>query len=119
MDPLTDAASIRAFPELAGLMAIRDHNWVFQRVLDDEGHLTQLDGFRCWPTATDAIRIHSATDVIGLRILSGENGIVWTRTGALTDVIAELIELPAPDAPNAPTLVRASAPLLWTPGNPF
>lgn len=112
-----DAAAVRAFPELAGLILLRNAGWLFFPPRTADGELIELDGFLAWPDGwTDAIRIRSTTDVMALRIDGHEPpGVVWERTGSLTQVIDGLVSLPAPGDGSAPRLVRASAPVLWTP----
>ena len=112
-----DAAAVRDFPELAGLILLRNSGWLFFPPRTADGELTEVDGFRDWPYGwIDAIRIRSRTDVMALRIDGHEPpGIVWEQTGNLTQVIDGLLSLPAPDDRSAPRLVRASAPVLWTP----
>ncbi|WP_158852379.1 hypothetical protein [Saccharothrix deserti] len=114
---MSDAAAVRAFPALAGLVAIRDAGWQFvhQRVVD--GVPTEVDGFRLWPDGRhDAIRVRSSTDAMALRADGDEPpGIVWERAGSLSDVVEGLLSLPAPTQRFAPRLIVASAPALWLP----
>ena len=49
------------------------------------------------------------------RAPGGPMAIVWELAGSLSDVVAGLLALPAPDQPTAPRLVRGAAPRLWTP----
>ena len=121
-----DAAAIAAFPELAALVQIRDAGWAFLPPVTVNGAITEIDGLRTWPTGWfDAIRIRSASDVLGIRTDCGDPpGIVWERTGGLVEIIDALIELPPPDARTAPRRVIGAAPRLvivpgprlWTPG---
>ena len=47
---------------------------------------------------------------------SGEQPeLVWDVAGTLTDVVAELLVLPAPSERTAPRLVVGTPPALWTP----
>jgi hypothetical protein len=114
---MSDEAAVRAFPALAGLVAIRDAGWQFvhQRVVD--GVPTEVDGFRLYPDGWhDAIRVRGSTDAMALRADGDEPpGIVWERTGSLSDVVEGLLSLPAPTQRHAPRLVVASAPVLWVP----
>jgi hypothetical protein len=103
-------------PGLALLVDLRDADWVFIHRQDDQG-VDQIDAFRTWPNNyLDAISVRSATDANGLRTITDEHGIVWSRAGTLDDVVHGLLELPTPGARNAPRLVVARAPRLWTPG---
>ena len=97
-----EAAAVAAFPEIEMLLVIRDGGW---RFLPPEPGRDQLDGFRVWPEGwRDGIRIRSATDALGIR-MTPDHEIVWEKAGTLTDVISELLVLPAPDEPDAPRLV--------------
>jgi hypothetical protein len=74
---MSDAAAVRAFPALAGLVAIRDAGWQFvhQRVVD--GIPTEVDGFRLWPDGWhDAIRVRGSTDagLYGVRLYYDRDG---------------------------------------------
>ncbi|GAB3494049.1 hypothetical protein FB471_4062 [Amycolatopsis cihanbeyliensis] len=113
----TDEAAVREFPELVGLIILREAGWRFLPPRPLGGTLTDLHGFRAWPGGwTDAIRVRSPTDVMALRSDGREPpGVVWERTGTLGHVIGELLALPAPNEPSAPRLVRSPAPILWTP----
>jgi hypothetical protein len=114
---MSDDMAVRAFPPLAGLIAIRDSGWKFvhQGVVD--GVPAQVDGYRLWPHGWhDAIRVRSSTDAMALRADGNEPpGVVWERTGTLSHVVEGLLSLPAPHDRLAPRLVRATGPTLWTP----
>lgn len=111
----TDAAAIRAFPELAGLIALIHAGWLFLPPRTTNGEPVEVDGFRARPDGwTDAIRVRSPTDSMALRSDGGEPpGIVWERTGTLIQVVEGLLGLPAPDTRLAPRLVPVRAPRLW------
>lgn len=112
-----DEDAVRAYPALAGLIAIREAGWSFlpPRVVD--GEPVQIEGFRAWPDGwLDVIRVRTDTNAMGLRSDGREPpGIVFERTGSLTHVVEGLLSLPAPGDRLAPRLVRATAPKLWTP----
>jgi hypothetical protein len=113
-----DASAIREFPELIALILIREAGWLFLPLrTDPHGDPTELDGLREWPGGVvDAIRVRSETDSMALRMTFGDPpGIVWETSGTLSDVVSEALALPAPGRPSAPRLVRAPAPVLWTP----
>lgn len=113
--PLEEA--VRRYPRLAGLQTLVDRRWLFITHRDENGRPVHLDGFLCWPgDVTDALSVHSETNAFGVRTLGDENDLVWQRTGTLADVVDGLLELPAPDAPNAPRLVIGRTAPLWTPG---
>lgn len=102
-------------PGLALLVDLRDAEWSFIHRQDDRS-VEQIDAFRAWPNNyLDAISVRSATDANGLRTITDEQGIVWQRTGTLDEVVYGLLELPTPGTRNAPHLVIARAPRLWTP----
>jgi hypothetical protein len=104
------------YPCLQRLYELRNDGWRFQSVLI-AGDLELLAGARSWPDGwSDAIAIRDLTDAKAFRC-DPDGGEVWLREGGLVDVVDALIELPAPDQPSAPRLVRARAPQLWTPGN--
>lgn len=113
---ITEADAVRAYPELAQLAVIRDAGWRFRHLLDDDGQLYALVGARHWPGHTDALWILGRTETYAVRLLAdapgARGGLVWERSGALADTAAALLELPAPDQPGAPTLIRGQAPAL-------
>jgi hypothetical protein len=111
--PISEADAIRRYPELDALRIIRHAGWTFRPRLDESGELVCIDGWRGWPGGCrDAIGIKASTDACAIRLLCGE--MVWDVAGTLTDVVAELLVLPAPSDPTAPRLVMGAAPL-WTP----
>ena len=110
---ISEADAIRAYPELDALRTIRDAGWRFRPRLDRYRNLDGIDGWRDWPGGwRDAIGIRSSTDACAIRLFVDE--LVWDVSGTLADVVAELLELPAPSDPAAPRLAVGSAPL-WTP----
>jgi hypothetical protein len=97
------------------LLELRHCGWQFQPVLVS-GELELLTGARVWPDGwSDAIAIRDLTDAKAFRC-DPDGGAVWLREGGLVEVVDGLMELPAPDQPGAPKLVRARTPKLWTPG---
>jgi hypothetical protein len=110
--PISEAEAIRVHPELDALRTIRDAGWKFPR-LDGADELVAIEGWRDWPGGwRDAIAINAITDACAGRAFGAE--MVWAVEGTLTDVVAELLVLPAPSDPAAPRLVVGTAPL-WTP----
>jgi hypothetical protein len=110
---ISEAEAIRAYPELDALRMIRDAGWVFRPRLDEPGELVGIDGWRDWPGGwRDAIGIGGSTDACAIRL--HVDVIVWDFAGTLTDVVAEVLVLPAPSERSAPRLVVGSAPL-WVP----
>jgi hypothetical protein len=111
---ISEADAIRAYPELDALRTIRAAGWRFRLRLDESGELVGIDGWRDWPGGwRDAIGIKASTDACAIRMFGGE--LVWDVAGTLTDVVAELLVLPAPSERSAPRLVVRTAPGLWTP----
>ena len=104
-----DAAALRECPEVAPLIWLREAGWRFPPLAQDGG----VFGYRLWPEEwADSIRVRSATDCLAIRI-NPLGRVVWEHAGALADVTEGLLGLPSPDAPNAPRLVRGSAPDRW------
>lgn len=103
------------YPELARLVELRHgHGWFFQPV-HVRGELELLAGARVWPDGwSDAIAIRDLGDATAFRC-DPAGGEVWQREGGLVDVADALAELPAPNEPGAPRLVKGTAPRLWTP----
>lgn len=116
---MTGAEAIHAYPELAQLAAIREAGWAFQPFADQHGELVGIVGWHSADEATDALWIFDRTDCRAVRLLTSEpgdpGGIVWDYSGDLATCIGELLALPRPGERTAPRLVRACAPVLWTP----
>jgi hypothetical protein len=113
MAPISEADALRVYPELAALCMIRDAGWRFRPRLDESGELVGIDGWRDWPGGwRDAIGIKASTDACAIRLFV--DVVVWDFAGTLTDVVAELLVLPAPSDRSAPRLAVGSAPF-WTP----
>lgn len=109
------APALAEFPQLGRLVELRAAGWLFFRVRDDAGALTELRGVRVWPGGyADALRLRYVTDATAVRC-DHEGGVLWQRSGTLTDVADGLLGLPAPDRPGAPRLVTAIVPRRWTP----
>jgi hypothetical protein len=110
-----DLLLMQKYPELKRLVELRDGGrWSlqWQQIRADRGLLT---GFRLWPGGwNDAFAVLDVDDAKAFRC-DGDGGEVWGVEGSLTDVLDGLAVLPHPLAANAPRLVRARAPELWTP----
>jgi hypothetical protein len=105
----------QALTQLAQLV---DLGWTFGPAgRSDDGEPVPLIGTRAWPGGwTDAISIRSITDARAWRSTPDDSpGVVWELTGGVESLVRELLDLPAPDQPGAPRLVKAPAPRLWTP----
>ncbi|GGS40382.1 MULTISPECIES: hypothetical protein [Actinokineospora] len=114
--PITEASAVARFPELAQLAALRTAGWRFRPLADDRGGLLCIAGCRCHRLHTDALYVFDRFHVVGVRLLEGDGGgVVWLRDGSdLTEIVRDLIALPAPGEPGAPNLVmRPNA--LWLP----
>lgn len=112
---ITDRAAVALYPELCRLINLRDQRvWQFIPRHHD-GELDLVAGYRVWPRGwSDAIAIANRDDAKGYRC-DPAGGEVWGREGGLVEVIDGLAELPAPDQPGAPRLVRGRARRLWVP----
>lgn len=110
-----DRAALSVYPQLRRLVDLREGGgWFFQPVRV-QGTLELLAGARMWPDGwSEALAICGLGDARAFRC-DPHSGIVWQREGSLIEVIDGLLELPAPDQPGAPRLVKATAPQLWTP----
>ena len=109
--------ALRRYPELRQLASVRDAGWVFRPIQDVDGPLTGIAGSFSRQHYTDAIFIFDRTNVSAARILDDAygGGCVWSKKGAdLQEVISDLLGLPEPGEPGAPSLVKRSR-LLWTP----
>jgi hypothetical protein len=111
-----DQAALRHYPELHRLIELREGGWFFQPV-PVAGELELVTGARVWLDGwSDAIAIRDLGDARAFRC-DPVGGEVWKREGGLVEVIDGLVELPAPDDPGAPRLVKGRAPKLWTPAS--
>jgi hypothetical protein len=113
-----DRAAVALYPNLQRLIDLRHGGWTFQPI-HTSGELVMLAGWRLWPLDwSDAIAIRDLGDAKAYRC-NPDGGEVWGKEGSLLDVLNELIELPEPGQPSAPTLVKGRPPTLWTPGTPL
>lgn len=109
-----EAAALAEFPELQRLIDLREAGWAFLPGFAD-GELIEVRGVHTWPGGwAEAIRIRYTTDAAALRI-DPDGGIVWQCEGTLCEVVDGLLTLPPPSEPDAPRLVIASGPVVWTP----
>jgi hypothetical protein len=113
---IADRAALAAYPQLCRLIELRGGGGWFFRPVQVNGQLELLTGSRVWPLGwSDAMAIRDLGDTKAFRC-DPAGGAVWKHEGGLVDVLDALLELPAPDEPKAPRLVRGKAPALWTPG---
>ncbi|MDQ3577559.1 MAG: hypothetical protein M3443_08140 [Actinomycetota bacterium] len=113
---VTEIEAVRRFPELAELVAIREAGWNFH-LLGGNDDLVGIAASRSREQYTDALFVFDRTHIVANRLVSDAygGGIVWMKEGSdLQEIARELLDLPAPGEPGAPSLViRASS--LWTP----
>ncbi|GGM34484.1 hypothetical protein GCM10012275_02260 [Longimycelium tulufanense] len=78
---------------------------------------------RDWPSYMDAIHVRGEKDATGVRARSdahesqlfADHNVVWKHEGAFVTVVAELLKVPAPGEPGAPTRALAAPSSLWLP----
>lgn len=103
--------------ELRKLQDLITAGWNFLPRVNSDQQLTEIVGVHTWPDGSaDAIRVRYTTDAAALRT-DPDGGVVWQLDGTLVEVVDGLLGLPAPDAPGAPRLVKATTSWLWTPGS--
>jgi hypothetical protein len=115
--PITEADALRRFPELQEFVTVREAGWYFRPIQDSGGELEGIAGSYSRDQYTDALFIFDRTNVSAARVLDDTygGGCVWSKEGSdLQEVVRELLGLPEPGTPGAPTLVKRSS-LLWTP----
>ena len=111
---------VEDFPEVRYVVALRDRGWRFVGIGPDEVAQV-LVGTRAWHGGwTDHFYLRSDTECWAART-THDDGLVWEQSGGLVEVASALLELPAPDQPGAPTMVRARdssprTPGWWLPG---
>ena len=110
-----DRVAVARYPGLRRLISLRDERgWRFM-LRRHHGTLDLLVGYHVWPNGwSDAMAIAAEDDARAYRC-DAAGGEVWGREGSLSDVLDGLFELPAPDQPLAPRLVRGAAHRLWVP----
>lgn len=115
--PINNEDALRRYPELQQLVTVREAGWVFRPIQDEDGPLEGIAGSFSRDQYTDAIFIFDRTYVSAARVLDDAygGGCVWSKEGSnLQEVVYELLGLPEPGEPGAPSLVKRSS-LLWTP----
>lgn len=106
------------YRELQRLADLRDQGgWHFTGQHNVEGdEATFITGVRGWPDGSaDLLVVRNFTEARARRT-NQAGGTVWRLEGGLGEVIDGLLELPAPDDPNAPTRVIGPNPGMWTSG---
>jgi hypothetical protein len=112
-----DAMAVAEFPQLRGLIDLREQGWNLVPVTNANGEILVIQGTRLYLDGwVDVIGVKYITDAQAKRC-NPDGGPVWERTGTLDEVIDALRELPHPLAPNAPRLVLGTTPPLLMPSN--
>lgn len=118
MNPsISEEESLRLYPDLQPLLIARKAGWTFRPIGNDSGELVGISGSYSVQQYTDAIYIFDRTNVTAARVLAEEygGGCVWSKQGAdLQEVVYDILGLPEPGTPGAPSLVKRSS-LLWIP----
>lgn len=115
----TEQAAVALFPELRRVVELRQSGgWVFQPVQVD-GEPELVTGWRVWLVGgwSDAIAIRDRGSARAYRC-NADGDTVWQHEDTLPCVLDKLVELPHPNAPNAPRLVIGQRHRLWVPGMP-
>jgi hypothetical protein len=117
--PTTDTPLLP--PELEALIGLQNAGWRIAPVRDKDGEVTRVDGMHVMPDPFDldadwveVVMVLDAANAKGLR-QNPDGEVVWAREGDVVDVVNGFLDLPKPGEPNAPRLVIAAGPLLWTP----
>jgi hypothetical protein len=110
----SDRTAVALYPELQGLIDIRELGWVFRLELPGnaivvKGLYLHRDGMVHW---ADMLQIRDRTDCAAVR-LNPHRELVWRLTGTLVDIVNGLTELPPPLSPLAPRLVLGTVNTPW------
>ncbi|MQA16687.1 MAG: hypothetical protein GEV09_21905 [Pseudonocardiaceae bacterium] len=83
---------------------------------DEHGEIVTLEATRIYADHIETVLIHDEHDALAARCRDEDDpAVVWHRTGSTADVIADLLDLPAPGTRSAPSLARAMPTDLWVP----
>jgi hypothetical protein len=111
---ITEADALRTYPELAKLIDLRRSGWRFAHWIEDNVQLG-ITGSHSVREFTDALFIADRTTVLAVRMLADQpgarGGLIWKYHGALTDAVDELLTLPRPGEPGAPSLIISGGSL--------
>lgn len=115
-EPISQEHALTRYPELDALLLIQQAGWVFRIAQDENDEPDCLMGSRTVERYTDALFIYDRYNITGARVLAEEGGgVVWMKySSSLQEVVHELLGLPEPGEPGAPTLVKRTS-RLWTP----
>lgn len=108
--------ALARYPELDALFLIQQAGWLFRIAQDEHDEPECFMASRSVERYTDALFIYDQHDITGARVLAEDGGgVVWMKhSSSLEEVVQELLGLPEPNEPGAPTLVKRQS-LLWTP----
>jgi hypothetical protein len=83
---------------------------------DEHGQLDAVQATRVRAGHIEAVLIHGENDALAARCRDDERAaVVWHQTGTTADVIAALLDLPAPGTRHAPVFARTKPTDLWMP----
>jgi hypothetical protein len=114
--PITAEYVLGYFPELHELVTRRPGSWTFRATFDGDGGLKSVVLNRLAGDYTDTFFVVDK-HIVAMRILTDDEhgGCVWSKQGAdMKKIAAELVALPEPGEPGAPTEVLKTD-LLWSP----
>ncbi|CRK61694.1 hypothetical protein [Alloactinosynnema sp. L-07] len=113
---ISEGDALARFPELAELVILRRRGWTFHP-LGQHDDLIGIAATLSRRQYTDALFVFDRRHIVASRIVNDDHGggIVWVKDGSdLTELTRDLLALPPPDAPGAPSLlIRTKS--LWTP----
>jgi hypothetical protein len=83
---------------------------------DESGEFVAVQAVRVRSGHIETVLIYGEHDAIAARCRDElRPAVLWHQAGSTADVIAALLELPPPDARDAPTLARSMPSELWIP----
>ncbi len=119
IDEADEAAEAREVEEVLGRLI--EHGYRFVHPRDDSGEIMTIVGVRAHGAVVDVVRLDAEDAVNATRMPVDEADILaprtvlWSRDGALRDVVEALLELP--EAPDETSTRRSGgARGCWVPG---
>ncbi len=83
---------------------------------NDTGQMVAVQGVRVRAGHIETVLIYGEHDALGARCRDDDHGsVVWHQAGSTAEVIAALLDLPAPGTRHAPELARTASTDLWLP----
>jgi len=83
---------------------------------NDAGQMVAVQGVRVRVGHIETVLIYGEHDALGARCRDDDHGaVVWYQAGSTAEVIAALLDLPAPGTRHAPALARTAPTGLWLP----